>query len=422
MRYLYIVLLGIFTVVFSGCSEQMNSLSPFAKEKKVYGFSFVNGTVLETFGDKVIVEIENRDVVVGDSYEDKLANKIIKSSLLITGMNTYIGKENAQVSDVRERQVTFTIKDSKLQKEQSVKIYVPKKTIAVMDFSLIGMKSSSIEKFALEDMTTKFVQSGQYIVVERTKLDTILQEQKLADSGLLDEQSASKVGKLVSADIILTGTFAKRGKQWKVNLRLVDVTTGIILSAINEKISIDQFRPKQSKDTSNLTEDFEDNTFAKGWLSKLINKSGSKSNGGIDTTIGANETKSSYKIDYFLKKEKSVAVLLNKRLRDVSSYRGIKFYAKATIPTTLAVVLYDQNFENANNNKWVNSTTISTQWKEYKVPFDEFIIGKGHSRTKPGGDGVLDLDNIEKIALGLSGKINTRKEKATIWVDEITLY
>jgi len=422
MRYLYIVLLGIFTVVFSGCSEQMNSLSPFAKEKKVYGFSFVNGTVLETFGDKVIVEIENRDVVVGDFYEDKLANKIIKSSLLIAGMNTYIGKENAQVSDVRERQVTFTIKDSKLQKEQSVKIYVPKKTIAVMDFSLIGMKSSSIEKFALEDMTTKFVQSGQYIVVERTKLDTILQEQKLADSGLLDEQSASKVGKLVSADIILTGTFSKRGKQWKVNLRLVDVTTGIILSAINEKISIDQFRPKQSKDTSNLTEDFEDNTFAKGWLSKLINKSGSKSNGGIDTTIGANETKSSYKIDYFLKKEKSAAVLLNKRLHDVSSYRGIKFYAKATIPTTLAVVLYDQNFENANNNKWVNSTTISTQWKEYKVPFDEFIIGKGHSRTKPGGDGVLDLDNIEKIALGLSGKINTRKEKATIWVDEITLY
>jgi TolB-like protein len=422
VRYLHIVLLGIFLVAFSGCSKQMNSLSPFAKEKKVYGFSFVNGTVLETFGDKVIVQIENKDIVVGSSYEDRLTNKIIKSSLFVAGMNTYINKEDALVSDIRDTQITFTIKNSKLIKDQNVKIYVPKKTIAVMDFSLIGMKSSIIEKFALEDMTTKLVQSGQYIVVERTKLDTILKEQALADSGLLDEQSASKVGKLVSADIILTGTFAKRGKHWKVNLRLVDVSTGIILSAINEQISIEQFRPKQSKDSSNLTEDFEDKAFAKGWLKKLINKNGSISKGSIDTTNGANNTSSSYKIDYLLTNEKSAAILLNRRLRDISGFSGIKFYAKASTSTTLAFILYDQNFDDSNNNKWVTPISIDSSWQEYKVSFDELSIGKNYAKFSPGGDGVLDLDNVEKMALVVSGKVNNRNEEAIIWIDEITLY
>ncbi|MEA3383318.1 MAG: CIA30 family protein [Campylobacterota bacterium] len=422
MRYVYIVLFSIFTLVIAGCNSNMNPITPFGKSKEVYGFSFIDAKVLETFGDKVIVEIEEKDIVTGDSYEDKLINKVIKSSLFIVGMDTFIGKEKAYISDIRDRQITFTINNTKLQKDQDIKIYIPKKTIAVMDFSLIGMKSSTIEKFALEDMITKLVQSGQYIVVERSKLDTILNEQKLADSGLLDEQSASKVGKLVSADIILTGTFSKRRNSWNVNLRLVDVTTGIIISAINEKIGIKQFRPKQSKDTSNFTEDFEDMNFNKGWITKLINKNGSKSKYKIDNTTGANNTNSSYRINYLLKKDKSMAVFLNKRLRDISGFNGIKLYAKSTSSTTLTVTLHDQNFNDSHNNKWLNPISIDQDWRKYEIPFDEFIIAKGHARDKPGGDGVLDLDNIEKIGFGLVGKLNTKNEKSTIWIDEISFY
>ena len=422
MKYLYSLLVGAILVLFSGCGKSVDDLNPFTTSKKVYGFSFIEGKVIEIFGDKVIVEIEDKDIVSGSSYEDKLTNKVIKSSLFIAGMNTFIGKEKAYVSDIRGKQITFKIKDTKLKNGQDIKIYIPKKTIAVMDFSLIGIKNSSIDKFALEDMTTKFVQSGQYVVVERAKLETILKEQKLADSGLLDERSASKVGKLVSADIILTGTFAKRGNKWSVNLRLVDVSTGIILAAINEKVALDEFRPKQAKDSSNLTESFEDKRLSKGWVKNLVNKNGSKSKGSIDKTTGANGTTSSYRIDYFLTKQKSVATLVNKRMRDISGFRGIKFYAKASSPTTLSLVMLDQNFDNSYNNKWIYPVSIDNSWAEYKVPFDEFILGKGHARSKPGGDGVLDLDNIERINIGIIGKLNTINEKNTVWVDEITLY
>jgi len=419
MKKTYCILLSLTILLFSGCSNNTNL---FKQEKKVYGFSFIQGKVLETFGDKVIIEIEEKDVVLGDSYEDKLTNKIIKNSLLITGMKTYIGKETAFIEDVRKNQITFNLNNSSLENGQTVKIFLPKKTIAVMDFSLIGMSSSSMNKFAMENMTTKLVQSGQYVVVERTKLDTILKEHKLADSGILDKNSASKIGKLASANLILTGSFAKKSTQWNVNLRLVDISTGIIISAINDKIDLAEFRPKQLLDSTNINESFEQNKLTKGWIKNVINKMGAKSKSKIDTSMGANGTKQSLKINYFLPKEKSISVFFNKRLRDLSSYSGIKFFAKADKYTTLSVSVHDQNFDNAFINRWNTLINISSQWREYKVPFNELVLNRRYANKFSGGDGVFDLDNVESISFALSGRINTKNERKSIWLDEITFY
>ena len=422
MKKFYLILLSLSVLLFSGCSKGVNALNPFQEEKKVYGFSFINGTVVEVFGNNVIIEIEDRDVVVGNSYEDKLTNKIIKSSMLIPGMKTFIGKETAYVKDVRINQITFSLDKTNLSKDQSVKIFIPKKTIAIMDFSLIGMSSSTMNKFAMEDMTTKMVQSGQYVVVERNKIDTILKEHKLADSGLMDKKSASKIGKLVSANIILTGSFAKKSNQWNVNLRLVDVSTGIIISAINDKIDLSEFRPKQSLDSSNITITFEDNQFTNHWLKNILNKKGAKSKISIDSSNGANQTNKSYKIDYFFPKQKSISVFFNKRLRDVSSYQGIKFFAKSEGSTVLGLSVNDQNYDNAYINRWNTLINISSNWKEYKIPFNELVLSKLYERNNPGGDGKFDLDNIESIAFWVKGKFNTTNERKSMWIDEISFY
>lgn len=134
MKKIYLIILGLTILLFSGCSKNVNALNPFQETKKVYGFSFINGTVIEVFGNNIIIEIEDRDVVIGDSYEDKLTNKIIKISILITGMKTFIGKETAYVEDVRKNQITFKLEKTNLSSGQAVKIFIPKKTIAIMDF------------------------------------------------------------------------------------------------------------------------------------------------------------------------------------------------------------------------------------------------------------------------------------------------
>jgi len=419
MKNITIPIFILISILFNGCSTN----SKIAQNNKIiYGFSFIEGKVLEIFGDKVIVQVVNKDVIISDKYEDTLTNKVIKASIFINGMKTYIGKESAYIEDIRDTQVTFNIKDTKLITDQKVKIYIPKKTIAVMDFSIIGMKNKEFNKIAMEDITTSLVQSGQYTVVERTKLDTILKEHKLADSGLIDKNSASKIGKFISANLILTGSFTKKTNHWNVNLRIIDVSSGIIISAINEKIALSKFRPKQLLDSTNLNTSFEKNKIDQHWAQNIVNKFGSRSNASIDTANGANGTTKSLKINYFLPKGKSKSIFYNKRLRDLSNYQGIRFFAKASKFTTLSVAFHDQNYNNAFINRWNTLINVNEQWKEYKIPFNELILNKRYANKFPKGDGVFDLDNIESFGFALGGRINTKKEYINIWLDEITFY
>lgn len=422
MNKFYLIIVSLITILFTGCSNVSNGLNPFQETKKVYGFSFIQGKVLEVFGDKVIIEIEDKDVVIGNSYEDKLTNKIIKNSLLITGMKTYIGKETAYIEDVRKNQITFKLEQTSLSSEDVVKIYIPKKTIAIMDFSLIGMSHSGINKFAMEDMTTKLVQSGQYIVVERAKLDTVLKEHKLADSGLMNKESSSKIGKLVAANLILTGSFAKQNKVWNVNLRLVDVSSGIIISAINDKIDVSEFRPKQALDNAKINETFETKKQGQGWVNNMVNKWGARSKSSIDNQDGANGTQKSLKINYFLPKEKSKAIFVNMRMRDLSAFKGIRFFAKAKNSATISLSVHDQNYDDSSVNRWNTLLNISSQWREYKISFAELVLNRFYAKNFPGGDGKFDLDNVESIAFVLPGRMNDKNQNGTVWLDEISFY
>jgi TolB-like protein len=413
-----IFLTSLVLILVSGCGQN----SPQKLSASVYGFSFIEGKVIEKIGNKVVVEIANKEIVEGDSYIDKLANAIIKNSLFIIGMQTSIDNEEGIITDIRGKQLTLILNDAKFQNNQIVKIYIPKKIIAVVDFSLIGIDNKTLDKFAMEDMTTKLVQSGQYLVVERTKLNAILEEHKLADSGLLDEKSSSQLGKLVSADIILTGTFSKRGSNWIVNLRLVDVKTGIIIAAINENISGNEFRWQQEKDISNITEDFENKDLGFGWNINVINANNSLSTGEIDNRIGANGTTHSYRIDYKFTGGNGAFEFQNKRLRDISSYHGISFYAKADKTVTIRASLKDKNFNDSNENKWVIPLNIGTSWKKYEVSFDGLSIGTKYAIQFKGGDGHLDLDNIVKIMIEMRAKENGVNREGQVWIDEISLY
>jgi len=418
MKYLLSLLASLVLVFFTGCGQNQQV----KKSVSVYGFSFIEGKVIGKIANKVIVEVANKEIVEGDSCIDKLANAIMKNSLFVIGMQTSIDDEEGIITDIRGKQLTFTLNDTKLQNDQIVKIYIPKKIIAVVDFSLIGIDNKTLDKFAMEDMTTKLVQSGQYLVVERTKLNAILEEHKLADSGLFDEKSSSQLGKLVSADIILTGTFSKRGSNWIVNLRLVDVKTGIIMAAINENVSGNEFRWQQEKDTSNLTESFENKEFNVGWMANVTSKENAFGKGEIDDSTGANGTLHAYKIDFKFNSKNGTVFFQNNRLRDISSYHGISFYAKADKSTVIRICMFDKNFDDSHDNKWLTQVNLGTKWKKYEVPFDQFLIGRGYIIDVPGGDGRLDLDNIHKIMFQIHAQENSLFDVGQVWIDEISLY
>lgn len=413
--YLKILPYLLLSIIFLGCSN--NTSTP---KTKVNSFSFIQATVLEKFGDNLIVQVEDKEIVSGSTYDAKLANKIIKSSMFLIGQNTYLGDNKAKITDIRGSQVTFST-PSKIKKDDTTKIYIPKKTIAITDFEIIGYENKELNKEIIENLTTKFVQSGQYVVVERAKLNSVLKEHALIDSGLMDSKEAKKLGKLVAADVVLTGSFNKKGNIWNVNLRLVDVSTGIILHAINDSIPSNELGFRQYKESGNLNETFDKDKLGKGWSLSLYQRTGGKGKVSIINN-GAKNTLKSAEIIGKLKKGGSWIGLHNLLNRDISSYKGIEFFAKSKDRVSLTFSIQDGNYDNAYRNAWVARKTLTPNWKKYRISFNELILAKGFASRNPGGDGVLDLDNILVLVFGLTGKTNDKNKKVSFNIDEIILY
>jgi len=68
-------------------------------------------------------------------------------------------------------------------------------------------------------------------IVERDRLESILKEQKLNNTQDFDPETASEIGRLLGAEIILTGAYFEMFGSLRVDARFIDVTTGEILKS-----------------------------------------------------------------------------------------------------------------------------------------------------------------------------------------------
>jgi TolB-like protein len=69
-------------------------------------------------------------------------------------------------------------------------------------------------------------------LVDRAETQRILDEQSLAASGRVDAGTAAKVGKLVGARYMVTGTFIDLYGEFRLDARVIDVETGEILKVV----------------------------------------------------------------------------------------------------------------------------------------------------------------------------------------------
>lgn len=85
-------------------------------------------------------------------------------------------------------------------------------------------------KKGLADMlTTDLAQLPGVSVVERDRLQTILEEQRLTRSRFFDPTSAVAAGKLLGATHVVTGSMTAADPQLRLDIRLIDVRTGKVI-------------------------------------------------------------------------------------------------------------------------------------------------------------------------------------------------
>lgn len=95
------------------------------------------------------------------------------------------------------------------------------------------------EDFLLLQLTDLIQESGRVTVVERMILDDLLQELSLASSELADQATALKLGKVLGARLVATGSIARRAGRSLVSLRLVETETTAVMGAFSARLDPD---------------------------------------------------------------------------------------------------------------------------------------------------------------------------------------
>ena len=97
------------------------------------------------------------------------------------------------------------------------------KRIAILDFDFAstGLTGSGLSvantvfgstgpaKGVSNLLTTRMVQNGTYSVVERSRINAILREQNLGDSGRVDAATAAEIGRILGVDAVVVGSITK---------------------------------------------------------------------------------------------------------------------------------------------------------------------------------------------------------------------
>jgi len=109
--------------------------------------------------------------------------------------------------------------------------------IAVIEFSDIEGKITNLGRFIAEELITRLYRTGKFEVIERQLLSKVLKEHSLNMSGIIDQNSAIEIGKILGVDAIATGSLTDFGNSIKINARLINTETGKIFSVASGTIT-----------------------------------------------------------------------------------------------------------------------------------------------------------------------------------------
>jgi len=196
-------------------------------------------------------------------YEDRLAALDGgRNSAIARGTSTRSFNHSRGVRSTSNRSYTSSRKYGKKYLDEPV--YAPyggpKMTIAVLTFEnkTRGRGSQEIGEGLTEMLTTELFKTGRFILVERSAIKEIVNEQALGQTGLVRQGSSAKVGQLAGAQFLVKGAVTEfkyragggggalafqgvslgmksNSAKVGIDIRIIDSSTGQIVDSYNAR-------------------------------------------------------------------------------------------------------------------------------------------------------------------------------------------
>ncbi|MFH1422129.1 MAG: CsgG/HfaB family protein [Planctomycetota bacterium] len=113
------------------------------------------------------------------------------------------------------------------------KVEGTKLRIACISFKAANEESIKYQITVQEMISTGFITSQRFSVIEREQIEKILKEKQLAQTDIVSAEDAASFGKILNVDYLLMGSISTLGNKIEIDARLVNVDTGESVNAAN---------------------------------------------------------------------------------------------------------------------------------------------------------------------------------------------
>ncbi|MDR2135278.1 MAG: penicillin-binding protein activator LpoB [Treponema sp.] len=109
--------------------------------------------------------------------------------------------------------------------------------VAVLSFT---STSERFSKYVIDELNNAIVNEGNLTVVDRQQLDLIMQEMQFQESGLVSDESAQEIGRMLGAQYIVSGSMELVASSWRFRTRALTVENATIAYSGSRNVANDR--------------------------------------------------------------------------------------------------------------------------------------------------------------------------------------
>jgi len=148
----------------------------------------------------------------------------------------------ARLAALQRRELLETARSEVRDEQRLGEVRGAPNVVAVLPLTFSGADTSlrPLERGFAELLTTDLARSSRLTVVERLRLQAVLDELKLQSSGATDSAGNVRAGKILQAGRLVQGTILQQGPQLRVDAAVIDVPTTRLTGSTNDDRAIDE--------------------------------------------------------------------------------------------------------------------------------------------------------------------------------------
>jgi TolB-like protein len=191
-----------------------------------------------------------------EAMNDMPAAKAAYSSYLKVGRTQRVRRQlEGRMAAMQRRELQAAAKAAVAQEATIGATAGDKNTVAVMPFKFSGADSSlqPLERGFADLVATDLSRVKALTIVDRGRLQAILDEIKLGQSGAVDSTTAVRAGRLIQAGTLVQGSLLQNGDKLRTDAALVSVaSSGIDIRGANDEQNLDRLFDMEKKVTLGL--------------------------------------------------------------------------------------------------------------------------------------------------------------------------